>query len=163
MLDLDHGMRGFWQKSLVARIDNDSDRELIHHRSGERRIAINARTHLFTLKISQNRSIIFTAALARKSSTRSVGASIRPFDPVSGSRDGAPASRTRYIEVMQYVLPALVVVAMLATLGTLFLGIISMAKGGNPQRSNKLMRSRVMLQGAALILFVIFMLIYRHG
>jgi ABC-type Na+ efflux pump permease subunit len=79
------------------------------------------------------------------------------------SEDDAPASRTRYIETMQYVLPALVVIAMLATLGTLFLGIISMAKGGNPQRSNKLMRSRVLLQGAALILFVIFMLIYRHG
>ena len=56
----------------------------------------------------------------------------------------------------------MVVIAMLATLGTLLLGIISMAKGGNPQRSNKLMRSRVLLQGAALFLFVIFMLLYRH-
>jgi len=68
----------------------------------------------------------------------------------------------RYIEAMQYALPVLVVIAMLATLGTLLLGIISMAKGGNPQRSNKLMRSRVLLQGAALLLFVIFMLLYRH-
>jgi hypothetical protein len=68
----------------------------------------------------------------------------------------------RYIEPMQYALPVLVVIAMLATLGTLLLGIISMAKGGNPQRSNKLMRSRVLLQGAALLLFVIFMLLYRH-
>lgn len=76
---------------------------------------------------------------------------------------GARPRPARYIERMQYVLPALVVIAMLATLGTLFLGIISMAKGGNPQHSNKLMRSRVLLQGAALVLFVIFMLIYRHG
>ena len=52
---------------------------------------------------------------------------------------GARPRPARYIERMQYVLPALVVIAMLATLGTLFLGIISMAKGGNPQRSNKLM------------------------
>lgn len=63
---------------------------------------------------------------------------------------------------MEYVLPIMVVLAMLATLGTLLFGIINMAKGGNPQRSNKLMRSRVLLQGAALLLFVIFMLAYRH-
>jgi hypothetical protein len=64
---------------------------------------------------------------------------------------------------MQYVLPALVVIAMLATLVTLLLGIITMGKGGNPQRSNKLMRPRVLFQGAALLLFVIFMLAYRHS
>jgi len=63
---------------------------------------------------------------------------------------------------MQYVLPAMVILAMLATLGTLLFGIINMAKGGNAQRSNKLMRSRVLLQGVALLLFVIFMLAYRH-
>lgn len=63
---------------------------------------------------------------------------------------------------MQYVLPVMVVIAMLATLGTLLIGIINMAKGGSPQRSNKLMRSRVWLQGAALLLFVIFMMLYRR-
>ena len=63
---------------------------------------------------------------------------------------------------MQFVLPIMVVIAMLATLGTLLLGIISMAKGGNPQLSNKLMRSRVWLQGAALLLFFIFMMLYRR-
>ncbi len=63
---------------------------------------------------------------------------------------------------MEYALPIMVVIAMVATLGTLLLGIISMAKGGNPQLSNKLMRSRVLLQGAALLLFVIFMLVYRR-
>jgi uncharacterized BrkB/YihY/UPF0761 family membrane protein len=63
---------------------------------------------------------------------------------------------------MKFVLPILVVIAMLATLGTLLFGIISMAKGGNPQRSNKLMRSRVLLQGIALLLFVIFMMLYRR-
>jgi len=63
---------------------------------------------------------------------------------------------------MEYAFPIMILIAMLATLGTLLLGIINMAKGGNPQLSNKLMRSRVLLQGAALLLFVIFMLAYRH-
>ena len=64
---------------------------------------------------------------------------------------------------MEAVLPILVVLAMLATLGVLLFGIINMAKGGNPQRSNKLMQLRVWMQGAALLLFVIFMLLYhRH-
>lgn len=82
------------------------------------------------------------------------------FGPVKRALGAGKSAR--YIEPMQYILPVLVVIAMLATLGTLLFGIISMAKGGNPQRSNKLMRSRVLLQGAALLLFVIFMLLYRH-
>lgn len=63
---------------------------------------------------------------------------------------------------MEFVLPILVVLAMLATLGTLLFGIFTMAKGGTPERSNKLMRSRVLLQGLALLLFVIFMMLYRR-
>ena len=64
---------------------------------------------------------------------------------------------------MEAVLPILVVIAMLATLGVLLFGVVNMAKGGNPQRSNKLMQFRVWMQGAALLLFVIFMLLYhRH-
>ncbi len=63
---------------------------------------------------------------------------------------------------MQFFLPVLVVIALLATLGTLIVGIFVMGKGGNPQLSNKLMRSRVLLQGIALLLFVIFMMLYRR-
>jgi uncharacterized BrkB/YihY/UPF0761 family membrane protein len=63
---------------------------------------------------------------------------------------------------MEAVLPILVVLAMLATLGVLLFGIINMAKGGNPQRSNKLMQLRIWMQGGALLLFVIFMLLYHH-
>jgi hypothetical protein len=63
---------------------------------------------------------------------------------------------------MKFVLPILVVIAMLATLGTLGLGIISMARGNNPRRSNRLMQSRVLFQGIALLLFFIFMMIYRR-
>jgi|KBSMisStaDraftv2_1062788.scaffolds.fasta_scaffold1000301_1 hypothetical protein len=64
---------------------------------------------------------------------------------------------------MEAALPILVVLAMLATLGVLLFGIVNMAKGGNPQRSNKLMQLRVWMQGAALLLFVVFMLLFhRH-
>jgi hypothetical protein len=64
---------------------------------------------------------------------------------------------------MEAVLPILVVLAALATLGVLLFGVVNMAKGGNPQRSNKLMQLRVWMQGAALLLFVIFMLLFhRH-
>jgi uncharacterized BrkB/YihY/UPF0761 family membrane protein len=69
---------------------------------------------------------------------------------------------SRYIEPMEFLLPIVIVVAMFATVGVLLLGVFNMAKGGNPQRSNKLMQLRVWIQGAALLLFVIFMLIYRH-
>jgi uncharacterized BrkB/YihY/UPF0761 family membrane protein len=63
---------------------------------------------------------------------------------------------------MEYVFPILVLIAMLGALGALALGVINMARGNNPQRSNKLMQSRVLLQGLALLLFVIFMLLYRR-
>jgi ABC-type Na+ efflux pump permease subunit len=63
---------------------------------------------------------------------------------------------------MEYVLPVLIVIAMLAVLGTLALGVISMVRGGDPRRSNKLMQSRVLLQGVALLLFAIFMMMYRR-
>lgn len=68
----------------------------------------------------------------------------------------------RYTETMEKVLPVLVVLAMLATVGVLLMGIINMAKGGSPQRANKLMQTRVLMQGLALLLFVIFMLLYHR-
>jgi hypothetical protein len=72
-------------------------------------------------------------------------------------------TQERYIISMEAVLPILVVLAALATLGVLLFGVVNMAKGGNPQRSNKLMQLRVWMQGAALLLFVIFMLLFhRH-
>ncbi|HYM04776.1 MAG TPA: twin transmembrane helix small protein [Stellaceae bacterium] len=68
----------------------------------------------------------------------------------------------RYITPMQYVFPILVVLAMLGALGALALGVINMAKGNDPRRSNKLMQSRVLLQALALVLFAIFMLLFRR-
>jgi tellurite resistance protein TehA-like permease len=63
---------------------------------------------------------------------------------------------------MGYAFPILILLAMLGVLAVLALGVINMAKGNNPQRSQKLMQSRVVLQGLALLLFAIFMLLFRH-
>jgi hypothetical protein len=59
---------------------------------------------------------------------------------------------------MKTFLAILVGLLMLATLGVLFAGMIGLVRGGgNPQRSNQLMRWRVILQGAALLLFALLM------
>lgn len=57
-----------------------------------------------------------------------------------------------------------VIILMLATVGVLFAGLVGLARGGgNPARSNRLMRWRVLLQGAALLLFILMMSLLRHG
>jgi hypothetical protein len=57
----------------------------------------------------------------------------------------------------------LMIVAMLATLGVLLFGLFSMARGGdfNRRNSNRLMRARVILQGAAILLFLLLVLVMR--
>jgi hypothetical protein len=57
----------------------------------------------------------------------------------------------------------LMIVAMVATVGVLFFGLFSMARGDdfNRRNSNKLMRLRVVLQGCALLLFLLFVLLAR--
>ncbi len=57
-------------------------------------------------------------------------------------------------------LPILLILAMLATLGVLFVGLFAMARGGefNRKHGNRLMRWRVVMQGVTLLLLVIFML-----
>jgi hypothetical protein len=62
------------------------------------------------------------------------------------------------------ILFTLVIVAMLATLGVLVLGVFGMARGGefNRRNSNRLMRMRVILQGTAIALFVLFLLLSQH-
>lgn len=61
------------------------------------------------------------------------------------------------------VFAILIVVAMLMTLGVLFAGMLTMARGGefNRKHGNRLMRWRVALQGLAIVLFAIAMLIGR--
>jgi hypothetical protein len=65
---------------------------------------------------------------------------------------------------MEYVFPIMIVLAMLGALGVLFLGVFSMGRQGPEARlrSNKLMQWRVILQAGALLLFAIFMLLYRR-
>jgi hypothetical protein len=50
---------------------------------------------------------------------------------------------------------------MLATLGVLFFGIATMARGGdfNLKYGNKIMRARIVLQGLALLIFAIIMVL----
>ena len=60
---------------------------------------------------------------------------------------------------MSTVFFALAILSALATLGILFAGILSMGRGGGREagmRSNKLMRWRVMLQGAALVFIILW-------
>ena len=62
---------------------------------------------------------------------------------------------------MHAFLTVLVGVVMLATLGVLVAGMVGMVRGGDPQRSNQLMRWRGILQGAALVLLAIMMSLLR--
>ena len=61
------------------------------------------------------------------------------------------------IDVLNVILPYLILVVLFAVLIVLFIGIISMLKGGefNKRWSNKLMRARVFLQALAIILILI--------
>jgi Hypoxia induced protein conserved region len=63
--------------------------------------------------------------------------------------------------VMSGIVMVLLVLAMLATVGVLFLGLFSMARGGefNQRNSNKLMRARIVCQAVALALFALLMVI----
>ncbi|HSK39690.1 MAG TPA: twin transmembrane helix small protein [Arenibaculum sp.] len=61
---------------------------------------------------------------------------------------------------MDQIFFILMLVAMLAVVGSLFVGIIGMARGGdfNARHANRVMRYRVILQGVALALFALAML-----
>ena len=57
---------------------------------------------------------------------------------------------------MKIILVVLLILSMLGTLGVLFAGMVGMVRSNsNPQRSNVLMRWRVILQATALVLFVV--------
>jgi hypothetical protein len=51
---------------------------------------------------------------------------------------------------------------MLGVLTVLGFGVAAMLRGGDPRRSNKLMQARVLMQGLALLLLAILMLLSRH-
>ena len=62
---------------------------------------------------------------------------------------------------MKTFLTILIALLMAGTLGVLFTGLIGLVRGGDPARSNQLMRWRVILQGAALLLFALLMTLLR--
>ena len=63
---------------------------------------------------------------------------------------------------MQTFLTFLVALAMLGTLGVLVAGLVAMARGTDAGTAQKLMRYRVLLQGAALALFGVLMLLLKR-
>ncbi len=62
---------------------------------------------------------------------------------------------------MHGFMTVLIGIMMFATLGVLIAGLAGLVREGNPRRSNKLMQWRVLLQGATILLFVIFMSLLR--
>ena len=77
-------------------------------------------------------------------------------------RVGVGSSAARYITPVKTFLAILVALLMFATLGVLFAGLFGLVRGGgDPARSNQLMRWRVILQGAALLLFALLMTLLR--
>ena len=62
---------------------------------------------------------------------------------------------------MVTLLTILVVLGLLATLGTLFAGMLGLAREGAGGLSNALMRWRVLLQGVTIALFALLLLLTR--
>ncbi len=63
--------------------------------------------------------------------------------------------------IMHVLLTLLLVLTLAGVLGVLLAGIIGVARGGDPRRSNRLMRWRVILQGAALLLLALLLSLAR--
>lgn len=64
-----------------------------------------------------------------------------------------------HIPAMTGFLTLLLVLAMLGVLGALGFGVATMIRGGNPRLSNKMMQMRVVMQGAALLILALLMLL----
>jgi hypothetical protein len=62
---------------------------------------------------------------------------------------------------MTSVLAILLAIVMLGVVGVLGAGMLGLVSGGSPRRSNALMRARVLLQGLALVLIALILLL-RH-
>ena len=74
----------------------------------------------------------------------------------------AGAAERGHIFSMTVFVTILLVLAMLGTLTVLGFGVVSLLRGGDPRRSNKLMQSRVIMQALALVLLAILMLLAHH-
>jgi hypothetical protein len=62
---------------------------------------------------------------------------------------------------MKTFFTVLLVLALIATLGVLLVGVVGMIRGGDPRRSNKMMRMRVVMQGVALAILAVLMLLVK--
>lgn len=73
------------------------------------------------------------------------------------------ASAAFYMGRMNVFVIILMACSLLLVLGTLFGGLVSMARGGvdAPRRSNKLMRYRVLFQFVAVVIFMIALALSR--
>ena len=72
---------------------------------------------------------------------------------------GAQTDRAAYVVRMRGFTIALIGLLMLGTLGVLIAGMVTMVRSTpDPARSNSLMRWRVILQGAALLLLALLMM-----
>ena len=89
-----------------------------------------------------------------------------PARPIA--RPNRPLSRPAtapYSQSMDKVVFIAILVFMAVTLGILLTGLFSMARGGefDKRNANKLMRWRVVAQGIAILLFIIFMMTWHHA
>ncbi len=81
-----------------------------------------------------------------------------PLSTGTAWTQGAQSGRAAYFRVMKTFIIILLGIMMLATVGVLVAGLIGVARGGgDPRRSNALMRWRVMLQAGALLLFLLLL------
>jgi len=66
---------------------------------------------------------------------------------------------------MSHAVFVVLIFLLLATVGALFLGLFSMARGGefNRKYGNKLMRFRVAFQAVAILLVLVLILLMNHG
>jgi hypothetical protein len=74
---------------------------------------------------------------------------------------GEPDRESAYIRWMHTFASIAIGLLMFATIGVLFAGMIGMVRGNSGATSNKLMRYRVLLQGATILLLVLFMNLLR--
>jgi NADH:ubiquinone oxidoreductase subunit 6 (subunit J) len=59
---------------------------------------------------------------------------------------------------MNVFLTVILVLAMIGVLIALGVGVVTMLKGGNPRRSNKMMQMRVIMQAVALVALALLMM-----
>jgi len=67
------------------------------------------------------------------------------------------------VEAFEAVFPMLIIIALIAVLIALAIGVIGMLRGGdfNRRYGNKLMRLRVLLQALAIILIILFVFLFQ--